>query len=692
MIRSLMLMVAMACPVSGNAGIADTASRWVLPAGAEALSDTLTAPDAVSALTLRPGDPPARTGGEAWHELTFQLAAPSTIVLDFRNSSVIARFDHWVLDSNNSVVATFTGGLSEPSVDDYLLRHARELTLPAGEYRVLSRLDSPFFLARPEPYIVDQSDYSAASRYPTLFVLAGLGIFIALSFYYTAMGVWRRSAADLLYVAFILGNLIYNASALLVFKTLAGSTWFYAISVPILISNVVYVAFVMSLLRINRIDHPALYRLGVSVALLLVLGWPLAMAEPAWSLEICRYGVALFAVYGLIAGVTRSLQGDSVARWYLVANLSFFVPAMVAISLRDMPLGDVVLIEHLGLLAVLLEVLLLSLVMSYQVGLMQRDREHQIRRLEQARLLDDLARQVPGVVFRLQKDPDDRFSAGFVSPGIQDLFALTPESAMSDLMRVVERVHPEDRGSLHRSLMLSAQYMEPWQFEFRVCLPGAEAPVWRSVTAHPERQGDGEVVWYGFVADVTARREAEKGVREQAEHDPLTGALNRNGLNDFLEHEVLRCAQNNERELAVLFLDLDNFKPINDRFGHAVGDQVLQETARRLMETVRESDRVARFGGDEFVVVLNPVKGAGAALAVAGKVRQALLQPFAAGDFAGTVSVSIGIALCPDHAETPSALLETADQAMYAAKREGRDRIVAAGTPMENAASPLDTP
>lgn len=655
---------------------ADISGRWVVPGDSDTarLLSSLTEGDSFS-LVLRPGNPPARTGGVAWYEQTVQLDDNATRVLDFRNSSVIGRFDHWVLNADQRVVARLTGGLSTPTPDEYLLRHAREITLPAGEYRILSRLDSPFFLARPEPYLMDREEYARASRYPTVFVLVGIGVFVALAFYYAAMGLWRRSAADLLYVAFILGNLLYNASALLVVKALAGSTWFYAISVPILISNVLYVAFVMCLLRINRQTHPRLYRLGIGVVTLLVLGWPLALAEPSWSLEICRYGVALFALYGLVAGVARSLQGDWVARWYLVANLSFFVPAMVAISLQDMPLGDVVLIEHLGLLAVLLEVLLLALVMSYQVGLMQRDRERQIRRLEQARLLDDLARQVPGVVFRLQQDAANRFSAGFVSPGVQALFALSPEAVVADVTRVIQRVHPEDRGSLHRSLMLSGQYMEPWQYEFRVHLPNTVGWGWRSVTAHPERQRTGETIWHGFVADVTARREAERSVREQAEHDPLTGALNRNGLNDFLEHEVLRCQQKGERELAVLFLDLDHFKPVNDQHGHATGDQVLQEVARRLMVTVRDSDRVARFGGDEFVVILSPVKGKDAALSVAGKLQKALLQPVSTDTMSITVSVSLGVALGPEHGTTPTALLEAADQAMYAAKRDGRDRI-----------------
>jgi diguanylate cyclase (GGDEF)-like protein/PAS domain S-box-containing protein len=172
--------------------------------------------------------------------------------------------------------------------------------------------------------------------------------------------------------------------------------------------------------------------------------------------------------------------------------------------------------------------------------------------------------------------------------------------------------------------------------------------------------------------------ELRESLREQALHDDLTGLFNRRYLEERLDQE-LRRARRSGTPLAVLLLDLDRFKEVNDQHGHAAGDVLLARFARLLQETVRADDVVARYGGEEFTVIL-PSAGAREALKVAEKVRR-LTQRLSleAGERRlGTVTVSVGIAAHPDCGDSPEELLEAADRALYRAKREGRNRVVTA--------------
>lgn len=172
------------------------------------------------------------------------------------------------------------------------------------------------------------------------------------------------------------------------------------------------------------------------------------------------------------------------------------------------------------------------------------------------------------------------------------------------------------------------------------------------------------------VADVTAEQERQAQLRRMAFQDPLTGVPNRLLALDRLESALLRSLRA-RRRCAVLFLDLDGFKPINDRYGHATGDLVLIHVARVLQAQVRAADTVARYGGDEFLVILPDLQVADDALTVAAKIGAALRGPVRIGPQDLTIGVSIGIASCPEHAATPEALIAAADAAMYRAKRGG---------------------
>lgn len=174
-----------------------------------------------------------------------------------------------------------------------------------------------------------------------------------------------------------------------------------------------------------------------------------------------------------------------------------------------------------------------------------------------------------------------------------------------------------------------------------------------------------------FVLDLSARKQAEEQMRHMADHDALTGLPNRVLLQDRMQ-QAIAYAYRNERQVAVLFIDLDYFKNINDSLGHHIGDVVLKMTAERLQKCLREGDSVARLGGDEFVLLLPLRHNSSDAARVAHKALDALAQPFMVESHKLHVSASIGISLYPEDGTDVDALMRTADTAMYHAKEMGR--------------------
>lgn len=179
---------------------------------------------------------------------------------------------------------------------------------------------------------------------------------------------------------------------------------------------------------------------------------------------------------------------------------------------------------------------------------------------------------------------------------------------------------------------------------------------------------------------LTELKTVEEAMEHMAMHDPLTNLPSRRLLDDRM-HQALTVAKRNNTQVALMYLDLNQFKPVNDSFGHAVGDQLLQQTAVRLVECVRESDTVARIGGDEFIVLLRTVADVSDACAVAEKIRTALGLPFEMAAHRLSISCSIGIAIYPLHGSDSLELFQRADMAMYQAKETDGGVQVATGPP-----------
>jgi diguanylate cyclase (GGDEF)-like protein/PAS domain S-box-containing protein len=177
----------------------------------------------------------------------------------------------------------------------------------------------------------------------------------------------------------------------------------------------------------------------------------------------------------------------------------------------------------------------------------------------------------------------------------------------------------------------------------------------------------------GSARDITARKESEERVRRSANHDFLTDLPNRSLFRERLEHELKHAARTG-LPLALLFIDLDLFKEVNDSLGHAAGDQMLQEVAHRINACVRETDTVARLGGDEFTVILTDVTRPEHIENIAAEILEELRKPFALDAGEARISCSIGITVYPGHGASPDELVRNADEAMYASKNAGRNQ------------------
>jgi diguanylate cyclase (GGDEF)-like protein len=175
--------------------------------------------------------------------------------------------------------------------------------------------------------------------------------------------------------------------------------------------------------------------------------------------------------------------------------------------------------------------------------------------------------------------------------------------------------------------------------------------------------------------DISERKKAEQRIIYLTQHCPLTDLPNRNLFSDRFKQAVL-YAKRSLTKFGLLFVDIDGFKPVNDRYGHAVGDMLLQRIGKRMKQCLRESDTIARIGGDEFVAILPVVNEAEEAVSIAERLRQSIEEPFVVENFILGVSASIGVAVYPDDGLDEQTLKVNADHAMYQAKSRGGNAVV----------------
>ena len=226
---------------------------------------------------------------------------------------------------------------------------------------------------------------------------------------------------------------------------------------------------------------------------------------------------------------------------------------------------------------------------------------------------------------------------------------------------------------------------DQWQGElWNRCKDGREYLEW--LTINIIRDDIGNIHRYvALFSDITEKKESEELIWQQANFDTLTNLPNRRMFRDRIDHEIKRSKREG-LQLAILFIDLDRFKEVNDTLGHSKGDTLLVEATRRILECVRESDTVARLGGDEFTLILSELDDLASVERISQNILQKMATPFKLGEDIAYISASIGITLYPNDGKEVDDLLKNADQAMYAAKDLGRNRYQYFTSSMQQAA------
>jgi len=406
--------------------------------------------------------------------------------------------------------------------------------------------------------------------------------------------------------------------------------------------------------------------------------------------EILRYDRVALLSSGLMALSGEQHAGKMLARMLQEAEIGHYQgkeegqeEALVAFcASRQFPL---VVVTHLYRTAALAKwrresgrLLLLAvpalLGMIYLATVLYR-RERRITAEQEAarrREYEQLAATVFETVLEAVVVTDAQQRIIAVNPAFTRITGYSAEEAIgADFSLLASGYHTDE---FHLEMQQALAIEGRWEGEVRHRRKNGEIFVsWQSI--NQVRDAAGQIVHQVTgLSDITDYCAEAERIFHLAHHDLLTGLPNRVLLLDRL-HQGLHQAQRDHRQLAVLFFDLDKFKPVNDQLGHPVGDLLLQALAVRLTGELRAIDTLARLGGDEFVILLHGIKNSRAGVVVAEKIRQAVEQPFLLNQHQVRVSASIGMAFFPDHGTDEEGLLRCADSAMYRAKANGGNRF-----------------
>jgi diguanylate cyclase (GGDEF)-like protein/PAS domain S-box-containing protein len=351
-------------------------------------------------------------------------------------------------------------------------------------------------------------------------------------------------------------------------------------------------------------------------------------------------------------GVQRLYTHRHIEGAPLLVGLAQDVAGIYAVWWRKVLVVGIVALLLVGAMVGLVAVLRRELAKRQQAEQEVRTRERRYRALAEAGY---------SVIWRA-----DQAGAILEAHGWEELTGQPADSARGNGW--IEMLCPADEGEAAAAWAAARAAVRPLDMEFRVRSRGRDGWHWVRSRAVPVFEDRHRLVeWVGVVEDIHERHQAEERIRYLALHDGLTGLPNR-----YLFRDELQKAVADETRFAVLWLDLDGFKRVNDARGHEAGDRLLTQVADRLRESLPETDLLARFGGDEFVILQRYAGGHNAAVALARHLIAALDQPFVLDGQQAVIGTSVGIALYPEDASCSEDLLRHADVALYKAKVDGR--------------------
>jgi len=441
-------------------------------------------------------------------------------------------------------------------------------------------------------------------------------------------------------------------------------------------------------------DIPSILRVAVVTAMQLVnskaaatglrIDDQLAFSEycsgDGWQTLIARYGSEVSWVNDLMQHkkIIRVTKDDESSCFDLLAapllNQSSDMIALPVIGKEDDLLACLLLFDKQSGAFDVMDIALLEQLASMMTVAI----ENSIQFSESRRVEEDLEKSVATYRTLVEQIPAityiatlDRTRILFVSPQVEDILGYSQDDFLANQETWAQQIHEDDRDRVLSEVRESMQEKLPFHSEYRIRSKSGR-DIWVKDAAATVRDHDHDLYLQGVVHDITERKESEKKLVQMAHFDQLTGLANRTLFLDRLDQSVAQ-AKRHKQGFAVLFLDLDGFKAVNDNLGHKAGDLLLAEAAHRLSANVREVDTVARMGGDEFTIILNEVSSRDSVEHIANKLLHAISAPYEHIDAKYKVTLSMGIALYPDDGIARDALITASDNAMYKAKNSGKN-------------------
>ncbi|WP_444685693.1 diguanylate cyclase domain-containing protein [Alkalicoccus luteus] len=304
---------------------------------------------------------------------------------------------------------------------------------------------------------------------------------------------------------------------------------------------------------------------------------------------------------------------------------------------------------------------------------------------ERERLITQISDRVPGIIYQMTGTGPDDLRFTMATGQFQSILGTDYSEKELKQYAIFDWVYEQDRDELMAAVHASVEHLTLFDCTFRMYV-GEGKLKWIRATSTPERLQDGKILWSGYLNDVTKAKHDEFALlesesrlkklalemQEMAYHDPLTGLPNRRMLFQQLEMEIERSVLTGSR-LGLLFIDLDDFKAINDTFGHDAGDRLLKEVAGRLQDSVRQTDLAARMAGDEFLILFTGLSSDEELRAAVERVMDSISAPFVMSEGTMHCTASVGAASYPEHGRTADDLISCADKAMYKQKRTDKN-------------------